>query len=89
MFFPDHIWYTKIGCNKNSLNSLNIMVNYQYHSENRVITSVGRITGFTVYPYHIILYVLSGPQNGLLNFIIIRVKSGPRGFIIQLSVYPG
>ena len=28
----------KNGGNKNSLYSLNVMVNYHYHSENRVIT---------------------------------------------------
>ena len=28
----------KIGGNKNSPNSLNVMVNYHYHDENRVIT---------------------------------------------------
>ena len=28
----------EIGGNENSLDSLNVMVNYNYHSENRVIT---------------------------------------------------
>ena len=31
----------KIWCNDNSPDSLNVMVNYHYHSENRLITSVG------------------------------------------------
>ena len=30
----------KIGGDENSPNSLNIMVNYNYHGENRVITQV-------------------------------------------------
>ena len=33
-----HIYYAKKGGNKNSLDSLIVMVNYPYHSENRVIT---------------------------------------------------
>ena len=34
----DHKCYIKNGGNNNSPDSLNIMVNYHYHSENRVIT---------------------------------------------------
>ena len=35
----DCICYTKNGGNNNSPTSLNVMVNYHYHGENRVITS--------------------------------------------------
>ena len=38
MFIHDHICYTKIGGNENSLDSLNFMLKYHYHSENMVIT---------------------------------------------------
>ena len=38
IFFHDSIYYTKIGGNENSPNSLIIMVNYHYHSKGRVIT---------------------------------------------------
>ena len=34
----DHICYNKNRGNENSPYSLNVMVNYHYHSENRVIT---------------------------------------------------
>ena len=40
-FLHDCICYTKFGGNKNSPNFLNVMVNYHYHGENGVITSVG------------------------------------------------
>ena len=36
--FHYRICYMKIGVNKNSPNYLNVMVNYHYHGENRVIT---------------------------------------------------
>ena len=38
IFIHDHICYTKIGGNENSPYSLNVMVNWHYHDENRVIT---------------------------------------------------
>ena len=38
IFFHDHIFYTKIGSNKNYPDSLNVMANYHYHGENRLIT---------------------------------------------------
>ena len=38
MFIYDHICYTKVGGNKNSPDSLNIMINYYHHDENRVST---------------------------------------------------
>ena len=36
IFIHYHICYTKIGVNENSPDSLNVMVNYNYHGENRV-----------------------------------------------------
>ena len=38
IFIHDCICYTKIGGNENYPDSLNVMVNYHYHRENRVIT---------------------------------------------------
>ena len=38
IYINDHIFYIKNGGNKNAPDSLNVMVNYHYHSENRVIT---------------------------------------------------
>ena len=38
IYINDHICYILNGGNENSSDSLNIMVNYHYHSENRVIT---------------------------------------------------
>ena len=38
MSINDHIYYTKNGGDENSPYSLNVMVNYHYHSEKRVIT---------------------------------------------------
>ena len=38
IFIRDYICYIKIGGNKNSPDSLNVMVNCHYHGENRVIT---------------------------------------------------
>ena len=38
IFIHDHICYIEIGGNKNSPDSLNVMVNYHCHSENRVPT---------------------------------------------------
>ena len=38
IFFQYLICYTKIGGNVNSPNSLNVMVYYHYHGENRLIT---------------------------------------------------
>ena len=38
LFINDSISYTKIGGNDNSTYSLNVMVYYHYHGENRLIT---------------------------------------------------
>ena len=38
IYINDRICYIKNGGNENSPYSLNVMVNYHYHSENRVIT---------------------------------------------------
>ena len=38
IFIHDRICYTKIGGNNNSPDYFNVMVNYHYHGENRVIT---------------------------------------------------
>ena len=38
IYINGHICYTKNGGNDNSPDSLNVMVNEHYHSENRVIT---------------------------------------------------
>ena len=38
IFIHDSICYTKTEVNENYLDSLNVMVNYYYHGENRVIT---------------------------------------------------
>ena len=38
IFIHDCMRYTKIGCNNNSTDSPNVMVNYHCHSEKRVIT---------------------------------------------------
>ena len=38
LYFHDHICYREIGGSNNFPNDLNGMVNYDYHSENRVIT---------------------------------------------------
>ena len=37
IFIHDRICYTKNGGNDNSPDSLNVMVNYHYNDENRVI----------------------------------------------------
>ena len=37
IIFHDHICYTKIRVDKNSPNSLNLMINYHYHGKNRLI----------------------------------------------------
>ena len=38
IFIHDHIFYTKYWGYKNSLDYLNVMSNYHYHGENKVIT---------------------------------------------------
>ena len=38
IFIHDCIYFTKIGGDENSPDSLNVMVNYHYQGENRVVT---------------------------------------------------
>ena len=57
IFIHDRICYTKYWGNKNSLDSLNVMVNYHYHGENRVITRYfsSMVVG-TIVPYIMLLH---------------------------------
>ena len=76
IFFHDCIFYTKIRGNENSPDSLNVMVNYHYHGENRVITRYLPYMGFTRSPL---------PQN--IGNLPLPFFGGNYPFVLLNNIY--